>query len=180
MSEWPHRQVPCDDIVGDYPYCKCACGEVFKNYTELQDHLWENREIRDGIYPEIGKAVNDVPPSNMAIPMPEGIKPPRSTHSWVTFWRDEAPYGCRCGQEFDTHAKLMEHTAMFNEPIESYELGRAGAAIEREAHEATLEKLNKALDFIEEVRGEQVVSFPWYDETTIFLRECGREVSDAE
>ena len=103
----------------------------------------------------------------------------KMTHTWVSFWRDEAPYECHCGQEFDTHAKLMEHTAAFNEPIESYELGRAGAAIEREAHEATLEKLNKALDLIEQVRGEELVSFSWFDEAGDFLRENGREVSDA-
>jgi len=99
-------------------------------------------------------------------------------HSWVNFYKDEAPYICNCGQEFDTHPKLMDHTAAFNPPIESYELGRAGVAIERTAHENTLTNLNEALDLIESVRMEELVTFSWHDEATEFLKKMGREVDD--
>jgi hypothetical protein len=126
------------------------------------------------------KPFGDVPFSHRDIPMPP-VNIPKGTHSWANYYSDEAPYICYCGQEFDEHQKLMDHTAEANPTItESYELGRAGVAIERTAHEETLKKFNKALDFIEEVRGEQAVSFPWYDETTEFLKECGREVDNIE
>jgi len=83
--------------------------------------------------------------------IPLEINPVLGTHTWVSYFRDEAPYECNCGLDFDTHEKLMEHTMAFNPPIESYELGRAGVFIERTAHEKTLERLKTAMDLLQEV-----------------------------
>lgn len=102
-------------------------------------------------------------------------------HRWQN-WEDaigstelvQPPYICKCGQEFDTHAKLMKHTAESNPIMETYELGRAGVAIERSAHKGTLEKLEKALDFLEGAISAELVETNWENAVKTFLKEAGR------
>lgn len=102
-------------------------------------------------------------------------------HFWQN-WEDaigptelaQPPYICKCGVEFDTHAKLMKHTAELNPIIESYELGRAGVAVERSAHEGTLKKLERALDFLEGAISAELVEANWENDVKTFLKEAGR------
>lgn len=97
-------------------------------------------------------------------------------HTWANFEDGQAPYLCKCGESFNTHPLLITHTAESNPAVDVATLGTTGVYLERDSYS---EKLNKALDFIEEVRGEQTVSFPWFDATTEFLKECGREPDNA-
>lgn len=48
MNDWPHREVP-NSFVGDTPFYTCKCGVCFTNDTLMRDHLWNNREIIDGV-----------------------------------------------------------------------------------------------------------------------------------
>jgi len=97
-------------------------------------------------------------------------------HTWANFEDGQAPYLCKCGESFNTHELLMTHTSESNPVVEAKDLGSVGAYLEADS---CSKKLNKALDFIEEVRASQVVSFDWFDSTTEFLKECGREADNA-
>ena len=65
-------------------------------------------------------------------------------HTWKNWLEDKAPYTCKCGVDFDTHDALMKHTAELNPQLDTLTMGRAGAAIEREAHTNTLDLLRRA------------------------------------
>jgi hypothetical protein len=103
-------------------------------------------------------------------------------HTWQN-WQDsigptelaQPSYICKCGEEFDTHAELMNHTAELNPVIESYELGRAGVGIERSAHEKTLKKLKKALDLLEGAIGAELITSSWEDDAKALLESAGRK-----
>ena len=120
MEMIEHYVVPCM-MVGDYPYTQCACGEIFKHHGELKEHLSEKNPPLKG----------DV------------------EHVWHSIYSgDGLYYDCRCGEHFDTHEKLMQHTAKMNPKLDTRTMGRAGAAMEYEAHKRTLELLKRARDIL--------------------------------
>lgn len=65
-------------------------------------------------------------------------------HTWQNWLDHEPPYVCKCGQEFNLHSDLMDHTAEFNPSVSTLDMGRAGVSVEREAHENTLALLKRA------------------------------------
>lgn len=75
-----------------------------------------------------------------------------SWHNWLDAIGPEElespPYICKCGEEFDTHKELMKHTSESNPKLDTLTMGRAGAAIEREAHTKTLDLLRRARDIL--------------------------------
>lgn len=66
-------------------------------------------------------------------------------HTWHNIYAsDRVYYDCKCGEHFDTHAELMKHTAELNPKLDTLTMGRAGAALEREAHTKTIDLLRRA------------------------------------
>ncbi len=69
-------------------------------------------------------------------------------HTWLNLYSDDPTFNCKCGEEFETHKALMDHTAKSNPTMRPEDFGRAGAGIERSAHEGTLKLLRRARDLL--------------------------------
>lgn len=175
-----HYRVPNADP-GDIASHRCACGENFKSYVEVGNHI--NIKLPADMTtitpPKFVEMTDDNFPTG-------GFGDPviindayEVKHTWLN-WEDgdHSPYICKCGMEFHTHDLLMEHTALLNPSISTFDMGVAGVAVEREAHKKTLKNLEKALCLIESVRMDEYVTFPWHDEATAFLKEMGRDLDD--
>ena len=94
-------------------------------------------ELDPPILPVGDGVVNDFSPGT-----PVGLPPVK--HTWHNLYSDEPTFICKCGEEFETHDLLMKHTAELNPTLDTLTMGRAGAAIEREAHTKTLDLLRRA------------------------------------
>ena len=99
-------------------------------------------------------------------------------HYYISNINDDPPesYVCRCGEEFTSFESIMKHTLDTAPPIDTVSLGMGGATIKFTTYKETSEKLETALDLIEDVIGAQVVEFDWEDRAKAFLESLGREV----
>ncbi len=138
--------------------CQCICGEVFPSYYALIDHTTEENSTTE---PSVDKGETfpyldpDLVAKALGAEPMELIENPwlEVEHTWL--WEDHLEgevYKCKCSTSFETHQALMDHTAEKNPVIETHELGRAGVAIERSAHEKTLKKLKRAVEIFQELR----------------------------
>ncbi len=139
----------CEDPNFDDKTCGCGwCKKCF----------WREACTRDGWYDEnFGKPLAErvFAPAGDFVPT-GGFGDPvivndafAVKHTWVS-WEDgdHSPYICKCGVKFDTHDLLMAHTAALNPSIDTFDMGVAGVAVEREAHKKTLALLKRARDIM--------------------------------
>lgn len=125
----------CGDPNFDNGACGCGwCKECTWRTTCTQGEFYA---------PDFGKPLklmNNFAPGDF--PTPIGL--PEVEHTWHNLYSDEPTFICKCGDEFETHEKLMAHTAELNPKLDTLTMGSAGAAIEREAHTKTLDLLRRA------------------------------------
>ncbi len=134
----------------------CTCGAVFDSYYKLLDHTVKENPSVEFVNPVVDEGETFPCIEHSQIVNALGAEPIKQDidsdikHTWYNWesFTDGEVYRCKCGELFHTHSMLMAHTAENNPSIESYQLGRAGAAIERSAHEKTIQNLKRAVEIL--------------------------------